>query len=165
MKQREPRRNVMISARMRAGERWSDANILNVSSRGLLLHSGSPPSRGTYIEVRRGSYVIVARVVWTDANRFGVRAQDKLSFDSLVAERPAVMQPANDAGASNERRASPRSDGLEWRHTQFRDRSRVLQFAWLLGIGFVLSTFVYKAVEDTLSQPMAILSDHLRVKG
>lgn len=165
MKQREPRRNVMISARMRDGDCWSDANILNVSSRGLLLHSSKPPSRGAYIEVRRGNYVIVARVVWTEANRFGVRAQDQLSFDCLVADRPQAKKPANDTGAIVERRANPRSEALEWRHTQWKDRSRSMQFAWFLGFGAILSTFVYQAVEDTLSQPMAILSGHLQPEG
>ena len=165
MKQREPRRSVMISARMRDGDCWSDANILNVSSKGLLLHSSKPPSRGAYIEVRRGNYVIVARVVWTDANRFGVRAQDKLSFDCLVADKPQAKRPANDTGGMVERRANPRSEALEWRHTQWQDRSRSIQFAWFLGFGVVLSTFVYQAVEETLSQPMAILSGQLQPKG
>lgn len=150
---------------MRDGSCWSDANILNISSRGLLLHSTKPPSRGAYIEVRRGSYVIVARVVWTDANRFGVRAQDQLSFDSLVADKPQAKKPANDAGELVERRASPRSDGLEWRHTQWRDRSKSMQFVWLLGLGVILSGVAYQAVEETLTQPMAILSGHLQPKG
>ena len=49
MKQREPRRKVMLSARLRQEVGWSDANILNVSSRGLLLHGTIRPARGSYL--------------------------------------------------------------------------------------------------------------------
>ena len=53
------------------GARWGDVCILNLSKRGMLVQAPEAPERGTYLEVRRGSKEIVARVVWSAGNRFG----------------------------------------------------------------------------------------------
>lgn len=152
----------MIAARMRDGNAWSDANILNISSRGLMLHAATPPSRGTYVEVRRGAHVIVGRVIWTKADRFGVRAQDRLAIDSLVANDSPNRQPANDhGGAAAERRARPRLERLEWRHAQSREKGRALQFACIAGFGFILAACAYEAVTETLSRPLSDVSIQL----
>jgi len=76
MRPREDRRRVMISSRLRCGIQWRDAVIVNVSSRGVGLSAGSPPDPGSYVEIRRGAYLIVARVIWVNGVRFGVRTQD-----------------------------------------------------------------------------------------
>ena len=149
----------MITARMRHGNAWSDASILNLSSRGLLLRSSAPPARGTYVEVRRGAHVIVGRVVWTGLDRFGVRAQDRLAVDSLVANETPRQGPANDPGGTPaERRARPRPERLEWRHARSREAGRMLQFACIAGFGLVLAACAYEAVSDTLDRPMAEVS-------
>ena len=149
----------MITARMRHGNAWSDASILNISSRGLLLHCATPPARGTYVEVRRGAHIIVGRVVWAKADRFGVRAQDRLIIDSLVANASPGRNPANDAGApSTERRARPRPERLEWRHARSRETGRALQFACIAGFGLALAACAYEAVSGTLARPMAEVS-------
>ena len=152
----------MIAARLRQGSAWSDANILNISSRGLLLHASTPPSRGTYIEVRRGAHVIIGRVISAKADRFGVRAQDLLAIDQLVANASPEGHPANDAGGvPAERRARPRPDRLEWRHAQSREKGRALQFACIAGFGLILAACAYEAVTDTLAQPLSIVSTQL----
>lgn len=146
----------MIAARMRHGNAWSDASILNISSRGLLLHATPPPARGTYVEVRRGAHVIVGRVIWANADRFGLRAQDRLAIDSLVANASPGSAPANDSGRpTTDRRALPRPERLEWRHAQSRETGRALQFACIAGFGLVLAACAFEAVSDTLSRPMA----------
>lgn len=162
VKPREPRRNVLIAARMRDGDGWCDANILNLSSRGLALHSVRLPSRGTYVEVRRGSHVIVGRVIWARAGRFGLCVQDRLEVDSLVAN----ISPANDCarrtgGMTVERRARPRSEGLKWRYVQSRDKARGLQFAFIAGLAFLLAGGAYELVIRTLARPLSIVSTQL----
>lgn len=162
MKPREPWRNVMIAARMRHGNAWCDANILNISSRGLLLHAATPPSRVNYVEVRRGTHVIVGRVIWAQADRFGVRAQDRLAIDSLVANASPDSQSGDEIGrAPVERRARPRAERLEWRHAQSREKGRALQFACIAGFGFILAACVYEAVAETLSRPLSDVSVQL----
>ena len=162
MKAREPRRNVMLAARMRHSNAWSDANILNISSRGLALHSVSPPLRGTYVEVRRGAHTVVGRVIWANAYRFGVCAQDRLAIDSLISNEGTDKQAANGtADVIVERRTCPCSDGLERRCAQSRDQGRALQFAFIVGMGFVLAACAYDAVVRTLSQPLSIVTTQL----
>jgi hypothetical protein len=152
----------MLAARLRHGDAWSDANILNLSSRGLLLHASSPPTRGTYVEIRRGSHIIVGRVVWAEADRFGVRAQDALAINSLVSNGSPIGQAANDPGtASVERRAQPRSDAIEWRYARSGNRSRAFQFFFIAGLGFILAACAYEAVREALLQPLSIASTQL----
>lgn len=152
----------MLAARVRHGDAWSDTNILNISSRGLLLHAARPPSRGTYVEVRRGAQVIVGRVIWAQADRFGVRAQDALAIDSLIANGSPKGQAANQSGGMTvERRARPRSEAVEWRYVQSGNKGRALQFLFIAGLGFILAACAYDAVMETLSQPLSIVSTQL----
>jgi hypothetical protein len=152
----------MIAARMRHGDACSRANILNMSSRGLLLHAVTPPSPGTYVEVRRGAYVIIGRVIWAKADRFGVCAQDELAIDLLIANGSPNGRPAGDTDETIvERRTRPRSEGLEWRYAQSREKGRALQIACIAGFGFILAAFAYDAVAKTLSDPLSIVARHL----
>ncbi len=67
---------------MRVGASWSDTAILDLSSKGLLLHSPNAPPRGSYVEVRRGQHVIIARVVWTCGGHVGLRSQDNVLIET-----------------------------------------------------------------------------------
>ena len=53
------RRRVLLPARMRTSAGWSDACILNVSSRGALIHAKRPITQGSVVELRHGDHVIV----------------------------------------------------------------------------------------------------------
>lgn len=152
----------MIAARMRNGDAWSDANILNLSSRGLLLHAAAPPPRGSYVEVRRGVHVIIGRVIWANSDRFGVRTQDSLAIDSLIANASPKWQAANNTGGAEiERRARPRSEALEWRQVQSGHQGRALQFLVIAGLGAILAACAYDAVRQTLSKPLSTVSTQL----
>jgi len=71
---------------MRVGSAWNDVSIVDISSRGLALHAADPPPRGSYLEVRRGRHVIVARVVWAQQQKLGLRRQDPLAIDAIISE-------------------------------------------------------------------------------
>ncbi len=88
---REHRRRVVLPARLRHGPSWSDACILNISSRGLMIHTGRQIAKGTKVEVRRGDHVIVARVVWRDGARAGLQAEDRVPVEALMT---FVQSPA-----------------------------------------------------------------------
>ena len=85
MKHREQRNKVLAKARMQCGARWQDVAILNYSAHGLGLTCEDPPPRGTFIEVRRGPFVIIARVAWTKGHRFGVRTQDPVASVAILS--------------------------------------------------------------------------------
>ena len=165
MKQREPRRKVVLSARLRQDEGWSDANILNVSSRGLLLHGSIRPARGSYLEVRRGSCVIVGRVIWVEANRFGLRTQEHLSIDSLISSAPIAIAAKGAGPPFMERRARPRSEGLEWRYVKSRERGRAIQFSMIAATGLLLALFVFETAGAVLAAPLTEVTEKLAATG
>lgn len=145
----------MIAVRLHDGRGWYDANVLDISARGLLLQASAPPARGAYIEVRRGTHVIVGRVVWTKADRFGVRAQDRAEIDALIANSSTARHVTKGSpGIPFERRTQPRPDHLQWRHARNQETGRALQFAFIVGFSFALAACAYTAVADTLSRPL-----------
>ncbi len=91
MKPRQPRQKVLIRARLKGPDGWHDACIVDLSRRGAGLQVATAPPRGSYVEISRGAYHIVARVMWSRGHRFGVSAQDDIPVDLIAAERA----PAN----------------------------------------------------------------------
>lgn len=127
MKQREPRHKVVVPARIRAANGWADATILNLSNRGVMFRSKVRHERGNYLELRRGSYVIIARVMWSDGIRHGARAQGIIPVADIILDKAS----ARSSGPQAERRARPRPAG---RADTRRNRGRQLEFV-VAGIG------------------------------
>ena len=156
MKARETRIKVLIEARMKAGTCWNDVRVLNLSSRGMMLQAPQPPRRGAYVEVRRGRHVIVARVVWSEAQKFGVSTQDRLSIDSLINENfPPVPREAV-SGVPIERRAKPRISAEGWEKSRYRGRA--MEFACIAFAGATAAVVGFGAVESALAQPLLAIN-------
>jgi hypothetical protein len=130
-KPREARRPVSLSARIRADGRWGDAQIRNVSSRGMLIASTMPFARGDVIEIRRGQMCVIARVMWTKGDQFGVRSQDRICADDLISAHVSQQRHAND-GTLVERRARARAECAA-DHQRSVAWARALQFAGVSG--------------------------------
>jgi hypothetical protein len=163
MKPREPRKKVMIKARMRVGAAWRDACILDMSSRGLMIQAADPPPGGSYLELRRGRHVIVARVMWSRDRRAGLRSQDPLPTEAIIAEPDFSTGPPIVAGI--ERRAEPAARATRpTQHERSRWRSRAWEFASLAFIGGVLATFAFDAVANALERPMTAVEGALAGK-
>jgi hypothetical protein len=160
LKAREPRQKVLIQARIRVGNGWSDANILNYSSRGMLVHASPAPPRGSYLEIRRGSEVLVARVVWAEAERFGVRTQDPVPAGQLLGRREGDQAGSSPGGGpARERRRQPRAG--QFAEQTSRWRGRRLEFAIVAALGAVTATFIMGGVNDLLAKPMAAVRTSL----
>lgn len=149
----------MISARLRDSQGWSNARILNLSSRGLLLHASRTPQRGTYIEVCKGPHRIVGQVVWVRQDRFGVRTQDKLAVEAIASGGDAGPPVAESLNL--ERRAKRRQPTAEERRERSRSVASAMQFMWVAGFGAAAATLAFEAVEGALSEPMSIVSAEL----
>jgi hypothetical protein len=145
----------MIQARMRVGASWSDACILNLSSRGMMVGAPTAPSRGSYLEIRRGSHVIVACVVWSNSNRFGVRTQDVIPADELINQPDRAIPAKRGNEGLVDRRAAPRSAGQ--RHEASRWRARGLEFGVFALMGAVAATVALGAVGELLQRPLAAI--------
>lgn len=69
---------------MKCADGWRDACILNVSSRGLMIHSAVCARPGSQVELRGGSQVIRARVVWSKGQRAGLRSEEMLRVMDII---------------------------------------------------------------------------------
>jgi hypothetical protein len=164
VKQREERQKVMIRARMRSGVAWHDVAILNLSKGGLGIQAADPPLRGAYVEICRGRHVIIARVMWTRGHRAGLKSQDPIWTESLLAE-PSNDRAPQPAGASQpvERRQRPRTDAD--RHDRSRLAGRAMEFACLGLGGAAMALLAFGMVEEALAQPLSKIETALTQSG
>lgn len=149
VKQREPRRQVLVKARMRVGSDWRDVSIRNVSSRGMMLASDEPPPPGAYIEIRKTFMTIVARAVWARDGFFGIRTQDDVDFDELMENAkgpPAGWKPGMDRRTAD-RAAQHRPAEKAGRGRQF---ARAFQFAAITGAVVGLAALLAHSLWETL---------------
>jgi hypothetical protein len=150
---REPRMKVCIPARLRLGAQWTDAFILNVSSRGLLIQSSGAVERGMYVELRREDQVIIGRIVWRSGSRAGLRAQDRVPLESIVTAGAVRSKKASSPlPSAADRRRSPRRDQ---QHARSRLRGRAMEFASVAAVGGVLSIAAVSLVAEAVTQPFA----------
>jgi hypothetical protein len=146
---RELRRKVLLPARLRTVAGWSDACILNVSSRGLLIHSKRPIAEGSMIELRHAEHAIVAQVVWREGAHAGLHAEHRVPIEDIVClgQSPALQLTAP-RRPGVERRKRPRT------HEDSRQRSRAMEFASIALFGAVLATGAYSMVQHAFAQSL-----------
>ena len=149
-KPRELRRRVLLRARMRSSSGWSDACILNVSSRGLLVNASQTMIEGMNVELRHREHVILARVVWRDGSRAGLQADDWVPVDEILilSQSPSFQLTAAGRGQV-ERRKQPRT------HDDSRLLGRAMEFASVAIIAITLSCGLYSLVSEVFGEPMA----------
>jgi hypothetical protein len=150
---RELRRRVMLPARVRVGASWSDACILNISSRGLMIRLPNRVDEGSVVEIRRGDHAILARVVWRKGGQAGLQADERLPVEEIMtlAQASALQVTAADSLAM-ERRRKPRPG-----HEDSRLRGRAMQFIGTLAIAAALSVAAGSMVHRALAQPLALV--------
>ena len=153
-KPRELRRNVVVPARLRHGAAWSDACILNISSRGLMIHTGRQIARGTKVEVRRGDHVIVARVVWRDGGRAGLRADHRVPVEEIMTLglSPALQLTAGPVERRKHRRLPERR----------RWKGRAMEFAAVIAISSCLAVAGLSMVEAMFARPVQMVATALK---
>lgn len=149
MRTREPRRNVLLKARMRQDRSWTDVTIRNVSARGMLLCSEDPPERGAYIEICGPAATLVGRVAWVRNGYFGVRTQDRIDVDSALSggKWRQVDPPPREANPAELRRPLAITAALA------RHRANGYQYATALFSVLAVATIIGLAVHGLLSQP------------
>src|SRR4051794_1216719 len=103
---REMRRRVVLPARLRSSAGRTDTCILNISSRGLLIHSARTGPQGSKVELCRGDLAIVACVVWQDGARAGLRTEDRVPVEDMLSFRgsTALGSVASSSGGEDQRK-------------------------------------------------------------
>jgi hypothetical protein len=147
---RELRRRVVVPARLRHGASWSDTCILNLSSRGMMIHTNQQVAPGTAVEIRRGDHVIIARVVWRSGGRAGLQAEERLPVDEImtVGQAPALQLTAN----GGDRRKSPRPEDRS------RAQGRMVEFAGAGVVALSLAVAALSMVEQAFARPIAMVT-------
>lgn len=154
-RQREERVKVLVPSRMRAGAGWTDVTIHNVSSRGLMGGCDAPPVIGTYVEIRRGSIVIIGRVMWAKGRFFGLRSQDKISVKALIDEpRQATAPRRENEEKVLERRSEDRLQA-EARLARQLERSRAFASAFQYGLAAAVILIVAGIGASTVYQALS----------
>jgi hypothetical protein len=94
--------------------------------------------------------VIVARVVWREGGRAGLRAEDRVPVEDIVTlgQSSSLQLTA----ARRERRKHPRSDD----HSRLRGRA--LEFAGIVLIAAALTGAGLSMVDATFARPLAAVS-------
>jgi hypothetical protein len=150
----------MIKARMRSGASWHDVWVLNVSLHGVGIQASEPTARGTYVEIRRGPHVIVARVAWSKGRRAGLRSQDPIAIRAIVNDLGEAPAQTNEGtGRPVERRRSPRTE--HQRHDRSRFLGRAMEFACLALVAGAVALTAFGSVEQALARPLSRISDAL----
>ena len=134
---------------MKAGATWHDACILNISSRGMLMQAGVPPVRGSYLEIRRGPVVVVARAMWTKQHRFGIKSQDVLSIDSIVCQTPSAAQ--REDCPTPERRTVGRPSPPT--NERSRIQGRTMEYGFAAALAVAAAVFAAGQVYSILARP------------
>jgi len=149
-KPRELRRRVVVPARLRHGAAWTDACILNISTRGLMIHTGRQIAKGTQVEVRRGDHVIIARVVWRDGGRAGLRAEDRVPVDEIMTlgQSPTLQLTAGPVERRKYSRPQERS----------RLQGRAMEFGAVIAIGACLAAAGLNMVQAAFDRPLEMVS-------
>jgi hypothetical protein len=151
---RELRRRVMLPARLRTGAQWTDTCILNISSRGLLIHSGRAAPEGSTIELRRGEHVIVARVMWRDGARVGLQCDERLPVEQIMSlGQSQALQLTASTNTMVERRHQPRPKVID-----ARLRGRAMEFVSVAAIAASLALTIWSMADEALAKPMAAVS-------
>ncbi len=151
LKPREERRRVMLPARMRSISGWNDACILNISRTGLLVYSSGFAEPGTFVEIRRGGQLVVARVVWRRNQRIGLHSPDPVRIEDIV-NTDAAAAAAIRASVSQfhaDRRRLPRNG------ERSRNHARAVEFIAVVLAGIVLAGAAVSGVHDVFVAPLA----------
>ncbi|WP_267396175.1 MULTISPECIES: hypothetical protein [unclassified Sphingomonas] len=160
---RELRQRVALSVRIRVADVWSDATILNWSSRGLMLRSSVSPSPRSYVEIRRGlATPIIGKVVWAADAQFGVRTQDRVYIQELTSCAPA-RAPHGKVEALGDRRAVPRkrTRSVQQQLEHSAHMSAIIQFVVIVAFGAGCALLAERTIVMALAKPLQTVSDHL----
>lgn len=146
----------MLPARMRTAAGWSDARILNVSSRGLMVHASLSALECGVVELWHGDLAISARVVWREGTKAGLQSEDRIAVDEILSlGGSAALQLSAEPFRGVERRKRART------HEDSRIRARAFEFASVVMIAGALAVGFGFWVSEALAQPLSAVQSAL----
>lgn len=114
-----------------------------------MVQAGRAATPGSVVELHRGPYVIVARVMWQDGVRAGLQVDGPLPVDEMMTLSQAPgLQLAAESPQFVERRKKPRT------HEMSRLQSRAIEFAALAFVAGALSVAAFGMLQQAVARPM-----------
>ena len=164
MRQREQRHPVLIPARVRWDGRWVAASIRNISSRGMMLRTGTPPPPGTYVEIQLNAGAITARSMWTFDQACGLRTQDRIDVNALKGTRGAAPDLKASAAVAEARSQIRRPVARSAQEVEARSQrlSSLFQFFTIVAVGLSAAGSVAWEAYQILSVPVARIQEHMQ---
>jgi hypothetical protein len=86
------RSSMFLAAVLRAGTEQAPVKVRNMSPNGALIESSVTPSAGTKVDLMRGALIARGTVIWSSANRCGVRFSSEVSVKDWLAAPSKVQQ-------------------------------------------------------------------------
>lgn len=161
-RKREPRKSVQIGVRLKDDAGWSDAQILNVSSRGVMALCTDPPVRGSYVEIRRGTYLMIGRVAWTGTDRIGVHVRERIAIEDLLEPvTPGRRAPRPAATSVQMRLHQPRKPSTEERTAASHRFARAFNFVAIGIVAGGMAIFASDVASDALAEPLSHVANAL----
>ncbi|MEO6040848.1 MAG: PilZ domain-containing protein [Croceibacterium sp.] len=160
-KAREPRKPVRIGARLMGERGWSDVVIRNVSSGGVMGASPHPPVRGDYVEVRCGSYRIVARIAWARGGLFGAQARGRIEIADLLAGSEGRAVATDERRQQPQVRLAQRAPAPAEQAERSARAGRMFDFAMLALAGAAFAGLAASAAYQALAAPIELAAEAL----
>jgi hypothetical protein len=147
----EPRVKALLRVRLRGAGAERDCCILDVSSRGLLLTTAAPPTRGDFVELIAGTHSLVGHVKWASNRRFGVILRERIDIFALIN---------GDSGSITKQAVVVRLVAKSVAATADESRSlaQMMQFAIVVAGGVAAAVFLAQAVQSGLGNPLRQVS-------
>ena len=146
----------MLPARMRTSAGWSDACILNLSSRGLMVHANFSALAGGDVEVWHRELAISARIVWREGGRAGLEAEDRIPVEEILSIASSASLQVSAAARGAERRKRRRT------HDDSRVLGRSVEFVSIAVITVALALGFSSLVGRALALPLGSVTTELQ---
>ena len=118
-----------------------------------MIHTGRPMARGAEVEIRRGDHVIVAKVMWREGGRAGLKSDERVPIEDIVTlgQSPVLQLTA----ATAERRKYPRPEERSLL------QGRAIEFAGVLLVSISLAAAGFTMVQGAFARPLAAVETSL----
>jgi len=140
----ENRTKVAVRASLRDRGPQRDVCILDVSTRGLLATTATPPKFGEFVEILVNDKSLVGHVKWSSSRRFGIVLQDRISVINFLNGTNGSIKLPTKRGRVVAKQATVST------YTSSRRTAQLLQFAFFIALTGIAAIIIGHAINLTL---------------
>jgi hypothetical protein len=88
----QPRSSMFLAAVLRAGTEQAPVKVRNMSANGAMIETSVAPAPGSKVDLMRGALIARGTIIWTSANKCGVRFSSEVAVKDWLAAPDKVQQ-------------------------------------------------------------------------